>query len=160
MSQMARTDDHKPVAEIKVRDNGAANTERGSAHQGRDLAHDAAEKTASGVERGTAKSAAAVERVTHQARSLAAAAPEIGNEFAGFWSDLMTAQMAHNAEAFRRMAAASDWQERFAIQNSYATGNLARMTEAASRWTEITGTMVARLMATGGLATNKAGRAQ
>jgi hypothetical protein len=154
---MAKTDDRTSTAEIRAVGNRAVEAAGEVADKGRHLARDVAETTASVAEQTAAHSAAATEQVAGQASRLAAVTPEVVNDITRFWRNLVEAQSAHNVDAFRRLAAARDWQERFDIQSSYLSGNLARMGEAAFRYAELTGTMMSRLLVSGSRQTKNGG---
>lgn len=157
MPQMARTDDKKPDEQIKAVGNRVADTAHAVAAKSRELTRDAAETTASVVERTAAKSAAVAEQVAGSMRQLASATPAARNDVFGFWRDLVQTQVAQNVDAIRRLAAARTWQERVEVQSNYLAGNVARMSEAASRYAELSGTMVKRLLNAGVRETKKAG---
>ncbi len=62
------------------------------------------------------------------------------------WS---TAQLADNLDAFSKLAAARNWQERMSVQSSYISGSIARMGEVASRCLQLTGALATRQLTTG-----------
>ena len=53
--------------------------------------------------------------------------PEPGNDFADFWRELASAQLADNLDAFSKLAAARTWQERMRVQSSFISGSIARV---------------------------------
>ena len=53
---------------------------------------------------------------------------------------------------------ARDWRESFAVQSDYLSGNLTRMSEAASRYAELTSKMMQDLLTSGSRQMRKAAR--
>ena len=157
MAHMATTDDKKVNAEIKTVGNRVTDNTRAMADKGRDMARDVEEATVSMVEQTAGKSAAAVDQFAGQVSRLAGATPAVSNDLIGIWRDLIQGQLAHNVDAFRRFSTARDWRERLDVQGGYLTGNLTRMSEAASRYAEITGKMMQDLLTSSSRDIRKAG---
>jgi hypothetical protein len=145
---MASTNDKKPVEQLRTGADRVADVARDVTDKGRELARDVAETTASVVERTATDSMAAAKRMTRQTPWLATTS-ESGSDVATFWRELVTAQLADNLDAFRKMATARDWQERLSVQSSYISGNIARMAEVTSRCMQLTGAMAAWPLTTG-----------
>lgn len=153
MPQTAKTPEKKPTSEHAARavDNGHA-----AADKARDLTQKAVASTADTFERAAAGTADATAKAADPMLRLAAATPAVTKDVTGLWLELVQTQMAQNADAFRRLTAARTWQERVEVHSNYLAGNLARMSEAASRYAALSGTMMQRLLNTGVRETNKA----
>jgi hypothetical protein len=156
MPQIARTDDKKPTTE--VRSTGARNADATSAvtEKVRDQAHEVQATAVNLAEKTSAQATAAVDQMARHFPRSSASRPGPVSDLAGFWQDLIKAQIEHNLDAFRKLTAARDWPERLTIQNSYIAGNLARMAEAASRCLQLSGAMAAKMPTTGNAATDGA----
>ena len=85
-----------------------------------------------------------------------AATSEPGNDLVGFWGELVKAQLADNLDAFSKLTAARNWQERMSVQSSYISGSIARMGEVASRCLQLTGSLATRQLTTGSSEASKA----
>jgi hypothetical protein len=157
MPQMANTDGKKVTDAVKAVGDRVADNTRAMVDKGRDMARDVEETTVSMVEQTAAKSAAAARQAAGPILQLAEATPAVGKDLTGFWLDLVQGQLAHNVDAFRRFSTARDWRERLDVQGSYFSGNLARMSEAASRYAELAGKMMQGLLRTGSDEIRKAG---
>jgi hypothetical protein len=70
--------------------------------------------------------------------------------FARVWVELVSAQMACNAETLRRLAASRDWREAVAIHQAFARDNLARVAEAVDRCLALQHELVNRVLAAAG----------
>jgi hypothetical protein len=148
MAQIATTHDKKTAEQPRTGADRVADLARDAGDQGRKLAHDVAETTSSMVERAAANTVAAAEQIARSVPVLGTP-PELGNDFADFWRELASAQLADNLDAFSKLAAARTWQERMSVQGSYISGSIARMGEVASRWLQLTGALATRQLTTG-----------
>ena len=69
---------------------------------------------------------------------------KVGGAVAGFWFQRGTEQLAHNTQTLNKLAAARDWQEALAIQNSFFCDGLSRLNDGMSRYANEAGRIVAR----------------
>lgn len=142
MSKTDKTDDQQAVAAARsgsaAEQNGNAVREaanktgdaaREAADKSRDVAHEAAEKGREVTHDVVEQGASAVEQTTERSEAAFAAAAD----HAGIWCEFATAQLAHNVEAFQKLAAARSWPEQLAIQQGFLQGNVERLVEATSR---------------------------
>ena len=136
---------------MRAVDNGHA-----AADKARDLTRDAVASTTAAVERTAHSSANATAKAAGPMLQLAGATPAVAKHVTGLWLELVQTQMAQNADAFRRLTAARTWQERVDVQTNYLAGNIARMSDVASRCAALSGTMVQRLLNTAVRETKKA----
>lgn len=148
MAQTASTDDRKVTDGVKAVGNRVADNTRAVADKGRDMAHDVEDATVAMVDQTAAKSAAAVDRFSNQFSRVATASPAVVNDVASVWRDLVSAQLADNVDAFRRLAAARNWQESLEVQGGYISGNITRMGDVATRCAELTGKMMKSMLTT------------
>jgi len=149
MAQTSNTATRKVAAEIKAVGERMTDNTRAMADKGREMAQDAEKASVAIVEQTAAKTSAAVDQVASQITRTADVTPVIGHDVAVIWRDLVQGQLAHNVETFRRLSASRDWRESFAAQSDYLSGNLTRMSEAASRYAELTSKMMQDLLTSG-----------
>ena len=144
MPQIARTDDKKPTAGVRSMGARESNATAALTEKARDQVRDVQEASVDMAEKTANHVTAAVEQTARHMPKLATGGAGPMNDLAGFWQDLIKAQIEHNLDAFRKLTAARDWHERLNIQNGYIAGNLARMSQAASHCMQLTGAMAAR----------------
>jgi hypothetical protein len=145
MPQIARTDDKKPTPDVRTTGAGDAYSTSAVTEKVREQAREVQAAAVNLAEKTSAQATAAVDQMARHIPQPAASRPGPVTDLAGFWQDLIKAQIEHNLDVFRKLTAARDWQERLTIQNSYIAGNVARMSEAASRCLQLTGTMAAKM---------------
>ena len=149
MAQIAITHDKKSAEQPRTGADRVADVARDAGDQSRKLANEVAETTASMVERTAANTMAT-------AAQMARATSGPGNDLVGFWGELVKAQLADNLDAFSKLTAARNWQERMSVQSNYISGSIARMGEVASRCLQLTGSLATRQLTTGSSEASKA----
>ena len=156
MPIMAKTDDKKPTPGSAM-GGKATESAREVAEKGRDMARDVAETTISMAEQTAARTEAMTDQVAGRMAQLANGTPRVVDDLSGFWRDLAKAQVAHNSDTCRQLAAARNWQDYFDLQTSYVSGNVTRMSDAAFRYASMINAMMSRLVMTGGRESKNAG---
>ena len=145
MAQIATTHDKKP-----------ADQPRTNADRAADLARDARDQVASWLTMwprprppwSSARPPGGCRRQLARSVPMLGTPPEPGNDFADFWRELASAQLADNLDAFSKLAAARTWQERMRVQRSFISGSIARMGEVSSGWLQLTGAAATRQLTT------------
>ena len=155
MAQIAITHDKKSAEQPRTGADRVADVARDAGDQSRKLANEVAETTASMVERTAANTMATAAQMARATPRLAATSGP-GNDLVGFWGELVKAQLADNLDAFSKLTAARNWQERMSVQSNYISGSIARMGEVASRCLQLTGSLATRQLTTGSSEASKA----
>lgn len=143
MPQIARTDDKKPTAGVRSMGARESNASAALTEKARDQVRDVQEASVDMAEKTANHVTAAVEQTARHMPKLATGGAGSMIDPASFWQDLIKEQIEHNLDAFRKLTAARHWHECLNIQNGYIAGNLARMSQAASRCMQLTGAMAA-----------------